>query len=288
VRSVMIDHPNSWAKELETDGTIEKFIGVDMSLDESEIVRRTIGALMDTSLAKFLGRKAQNPIDGLCTFVELHTPTVAALAHLLDLPGSPLDAVAKARNKHDTRRLMKAAGLPSPPNCLVESTADLDKAAAEVGFPAVLKPVSGAASLGVKRVDNMQELVASYAEITKGLSALVVSSGALVVSKGRADEVAAESKTDLTVMLELYLDGPEIDCDIVMARGEPLFAEVSDNGPTVEPYFNETWGVCPSLLPKAQQAALKQLYVLVCVTFALRRSAFSLFFVLFGFSLLLI
>lgn len=259
MRSIMIDHPTSWAKDLETDGTIEKFIGIDMSLDEGEIVRRTIAALTDTSLAKFLGRKAQNPIDGLCTLVELHTPTVAALVQLLDLPGSPVEAVAKARNKHETRRIMKQAGLPSPPNYLIESSGDLERAAQEVGFPAVLKPVSGAASLGVKRVDNQQELEASYAEITKELGALVVSSGALMVSKGGRDEVAAECKADMTVMLELYLDGPEIDCDIVMARGEPIFAEVSDNGPTVEPYFNETWGVCPSLLPKAQQGALKQL-----------------------------
>ena len=54
-----------------------------------------------------------------------------------------------------------------------------------------------------------------------------------------------------------------------MANGESIFAEISDNGPTVEPYFNETWGCCPSLLPAAKQTALRDLCVatLKCLGF---------------------
>lgn len=37
-----------------------------------------------------------------------------------------------------------------------------------------------------------------------------------------------------------------------------MYAAVSDNGPTLEPYFNETWAVSPSLLPRDQQVALKE------------------------------
>merc|ERR1712019_230736 len=43
--------------------------------------------------------------------------------------------------------------------------------------------------------------------------------------------------------------------------GEWRYAAVADNGPTLEPYFNETWGLCPSILPKEQQVALKELAV---------------------------
>jgi carnosine synthase len=66
---------------------------------------------------------------------------------------------------------------------------------------------------------------------------------------------------DMTMLLEQYLDGPEVDVDVVMANGKWVYAAVADNGPTLEPYFNETWAVCPSLLPKEQQAALKDLAV---------------------------
>jgi len=61
---------------------------------------------------------------------------------------------------------------------------------------------------------------------------------------------------DLTVLLEQYLDGDEVDVDIVMSEGEWCYAAVSDNGPTHEPYFNETWGLCPSKLPKEKQNSL--------------------------------
>merc|ERR1711953_590192 len=46
-----------------------------------------------------------------------------------------------------------------------------------------------------------------------------------------------------------------------MSEGQWQYAAVSDNGPTLEPYFNETWGLCPSILPKEQQVALKDLSV---------------------------
>ena len=53
---------------------------------------------------------------------------------------------------------MKRAGLPTPANHLIRSTADVSKAAEVVGFPAVIKPISGAASEGVVRVDSLEQL----------------------------------------------------------------------------------------------------------------------------------
>lgn len=53
---------------------------------------------------------------------------------------------------------MKAAGLPTPKNISIHSPKDLPKAAEVVGFPAVLKPVSGAASVGVIKVDCEADL----------------------------------------------------------------------------------------------------------------------------------
>ena len=56
-----------------------------------------------------------------------------------------------------------------------------------------------------------------------------------------------------TFILEQYLDGDEVDVDVVMSEGDWRYAAVSDNGPTLEPYFNETWAVSPSLLPRTKQ-----------------------------------
>jgi carnosine synthase len=51
---------------------------------------------------------------------------------------------------------MEEAGLPSPKNAMIYSSADVDDAAKKVGFPAVIKPIAAAASMGVVRVDGLQ------------------------------------------------------------------------------------------------------------------------------------
>ena len=53
---------------------------------------------------------------------------------------------------------MAAAGLPTPRNMAVHKPEDLPKAAEVVGFPAVLKPTSGAASVGVIKVESLGDL----------------------------------------------------------------------------------------------------------------------------------
>lgn len=42
---------------------------------------------------------------------------------------------------------------------------------------------------------------------------------------------------------------------------QPVYGAVTDNWPTIEPYFNETGSNCPSILPKAQQQELIDLAV---------------------------
>ncbi len=42
-------------------------------------------------------------------------------------------------------------------------------------------------------------------------------------------------------MMEQYLDGPEVDVDVVLnSEGDVAYGNVTDNWPTIEPYFNET------------------------------------------------
>lgn len=57
----------------------------------------------------------------------------------------------------------------------------------------------------------------------------------LPLNPGLQANAALEFFTDL--MLEQYLDGPEVDVDIVMTGGEVVYANVVDNWPTYEPWF---------------------------------------------------
>lgn len=256
VRSVMIDSPDSWSARLVQEGLAVKFIPVDMTQSSEEVYRQAFAAIRDLKNDPDVGEP-----DGLATVVELSVPTCARLAEAFGLPGPAPEAVMLARDKHATRTTVAAAGLPTPSHCEIRSKDDLEKAAEVVGMPAVLKPVSGAASLGVKKVESKAELQATYFELERELQSLVVSSGALVKADGNGSGVDASGVIGTRFLLESYLDGDEVDVDIVMSEGEWQYAAVSDNGPTLEPYFNETWAVCPSLLPRQKQVALKDLAI---------------------------
>lgn len=256
VKSVVLDHPDSWSQQLVSEGLIAKFLPVDMTQSSDEVFRSALACIEELGADGKTGA-----VDAITTFVELSVPLVARLCEALGLPGFRPEAVDAARDKHRTRAYLAAAGLPTPRNFLIKGESELAEAGAKVGFPAVLKPVSGAASLGVKKVESPEQLRQCYKEVSEELGSLVISSGALIKGDGSSKNVDADKVIDLTLLLEQYLDGCEVDVDVVMSDGDWHYAAVADNGPTLEPYFNETWAACPSLLPKDQQRELKDLAV---------------------------
>lgn len=256
IKPVILEHPDSWSKCLVEQGVAAKFLPVDFTQDSEQVFQQALEAIRQLGQDGLTG-----PVDGIASFVELSIPLVARLAEALGLPGHKPQSVDDARNKHDTRACLKRAGLPNPRNFLISDSSMLSRGMQEVGFPAVLKPVSGAASLGVKKVTTEAEMRTCYKEIVDELSTLVISSGALIQGPSDGSGIKASGSCDLTVLMEQFLDGPEVDVDVVMSEGEYRYAAVADNGPTLEPYFNETWAVCPSLLPKDKQRELRELSV---------------------------
>ena len=255
VRSIVVDGPDSWAIEMERDGTIEKFVPLDMS-ESDTVLERCLEAIKEARAA--LG----GDLDGVVSFSEMAQPLVARLAEKLGLPGPAPSVVDAARDKHATRQCMAAAGLPTPRNLLIEKEEDLAAAAKHVGFPAVIKPIYGAASIGVLRVDSEEALRTGYARVRRELASASVVDGALLGGDAAGDaepEGNADTWIQTTVMMEEYLDGPEVDVDLVMSEGQAVYGAVTDNWPTLEPYFNETGSNSPSILPSQQQRELLDL-----------------------------
>ncbi|KAI8466821.1 MAG: ATP-grasp domain-containing protein [Monoraphidium minutum] len=255
VKCIVIDAPDSWAQLMEGEGVISKFVPVDFS-DAENVFDHCLEGVKAAS-AKLGG------LDGITTFCEMAVPLVARLAEKLGLPSNSPDSVDAARDKYMTREAMAKAGLPTPRNSRVNCPEDVEPAGEYVGFPAVIKPVSGAASIGVIRVNSMEDLHAAYKRVARDMSRARVVAGALI--EGKDGEEGADGNAgswfNVHLMLEEYLDGPEIDCDLVMSDGVPVYGAITDNWPTVEPYFNETGSNCPSILPRKQQKELLELSV---------------------------
>ena len=249
VSITIIDSPTSWAQALVKEGVIDHFISVDFGQARDDIVSEIIRKLQVDDIK----------LDGVCTFAELSLPVCAKLANTLGLPGADPEVVALVRDKHRVRQVVAAAGLNEVRSYAIKSVDDLEAASAFVGFPSVLKPVSGADSLGVKKVDNMFQLRDALLQVQEVVAGLVVNSGALSRSssgESSAPDQHAGRYIALDLSLEEYLDGPEVDVDIVLYQNECYFVSVVDNGPTVEPYFAETWNLCPSTLSADRQSQL--------------------------------
>jgi predicted ATP-grasp superfamily ATP-dependent carboligase len=82
-------------------------------------------------------------------------------------PFSPDDVLRRAASKHEVTRLAASLGIPVPVSELPGGPADLPRIAERVGFPAIVKPCEGQGSHGVKRVDDLPELVAWHARVVE-------------------------------------------------------------------------------------------------------------------------
>lgn len=101
----------------------------------------------------------------------------------------------------------------------------------------------------------------SPCRVMRDLKGARVVAGALV--EANEDEQDTEGNAsgwmDLSIMMEEYLDGPEVDVDLAFSRKQAVYGAITDNWPTVEPYFNETGSNCPSLLSRKEQMELMSL-----------------------------
>lgn len=244
-RVVVIDSIRSGGRELAKEGLIDLFSPLELSEKPETAAEQCLACLRD------LGEK----VVGVVTFMEMAVYTTSLVAKSMGLPGLPPESVVKAREKDRLREAMKYAGLPNVKCFAIKARTEILRAVSEVGFPSVLKPVIGADSLGVKRLDDLVDLEKAYLESVDVVSRLEVSSGYLTAS----DCVKSKSLLPVEFLLEEYLEGPEVDVDIVLKNGNSFYCGLSDNGPTKEPYFTETYGLFPSLLPQRDQDALTSL-----------------------------
>lgn len=174
------------------------------------------------------------------TYYEDATVQAALIACALGIAGPDVTACRYARSKAETRRVLAASGLPTPRHFNIRQPDELETAIETVGFPAVLKPAFGAASIGVTKVCDAAAARDAYGTLWRQME----TDGDPLWTQG----------TD--VLLEQFYAGDEFDVDVVLSHGEAVYAKVSDNWGVRPPYFQETGMHTPSLYPCDKQAEL--------------------------------
>ncbi|GAA3502833.1 ATP-grasp domain-containing protein [Streptomyces prasinosporus] len=178
--------------------------------------------------------------DGVITSCDYYLPTVARIADRLGLPGPRPEAVENACRKDATRRVLADAGVPGPRFAVHEEWADLARAAREIGYPLVAKPVDLCAGMYVRRVDDEEQLAAAV----RALADFPVN--------------ARGQRRAPVVLIEELLDGPEVSVETVSHAGAVQVIGVTDKSVGGAPAFVETGHMFPADLPAADAEAAEQ------------------------------
>jgi D-alanine-D-alanine ligase len=181
--------------------------------------------------------------EGVVTFWEDDVLLAARLRDRFGLAGVAHDVALLARDKHRFRAFCADNGLPAPGHAMIDVGADIEAAVAHLHFPLVVKPVFGSSSAYVVRVDDLDGLKETADYIQRNIDTEVESS----LSAGTG------------IMVEEYIEGNEVDIDMLVQNGKLKFWSMSDNDATREPFFVETGQCIPSRLAPSQQIELVDL-----------------------------
>ncbi|MER8649239.1 acetyl-CoA carboxylase biotin carboxylase subunit family protein [Mesorhizobium sp. M1121] len=84
--------------------------------------------------------------------------TVGELCQRFDLPGPNPASIERCQDKFNQRQLLAEAGVPMPAYRLAADARDVERSAAEIGLPVILKPTVSGGSIGVRLCRNLDEV----------------------------------------------------------------------------------------------------------------------------------
>jgi biotin carboxylase len=215
-----------WLFQAEEPGWQRAYVGGHTAVD-------TLDSAAMVAAARPLGA------DGVLCWDDTRLVQAAELAEALGLPGGTVRAVRRCRDKHLTRRALAAAGVPQPRSEPVDTLDQARAAVRRTGYPVVLKPRALAGSYGVVRVDSEDQLEERFRH-------------------ARGTWLPEVPPSADPVLVEEYLDGPEISIDACCRGGEvtPLFVARKRLG--YPPYFEEVGHVVDAADPLGDDAVLRR------------------------------
>ncbi|MET8983788.1 ATP-grasp domain-containing protein [Streptomyces sp. NPDC004539] len=161
----------------------------------------------------------RHTIAGVLTWDEYCLLPAAQIATDLGLPGQSSATAAACRNKSAARAIWATVGVPSAQSIRATSLVTASTAARRIGYPVVLKPAAHAAGIGVIKVEQAADLPVAFAYVS--------------------EQAVGQGEEGSGVLVEEYLDGPEISVECVTAHGitTPVAVTRKTLGP--EPLFQE-------------------------------------------------
>ncbi len=178
--------------------------------------------------------------DGIMTLAtDMPMRGVAKASDELYLHSINYETAVKATDKYDMIRAFKEHNVPSPWFFVVDTMEELKEHEIDVTFPCIIKPTDNAGSHGVAKVYSFQELLDNY-------------------------EYAHSCSRHGKVIVEEYLDGPEVSVEVMVVNSEVNILQITDKITTEAPHFVEMGHTQPSRLPVTTQEAIRNVAVAAC------------------------
>ena len=179
--------------------------------------------------------------DGIMTLAtDMPMRGVAKTSDKLHLHSINYVTALKATDKSLMIKAFKQFDVPSPWYFDIASLEDLKALEGKVTFPCIIKPTDNAGSHGVAKVNSFKELLDNY-------------------------EYAHSCSRHGEVIVEEYLDGPEVSVEVMVVNGKVNILQITDKITTEAPHFVEMGHTQPSRLPKDTQETICQVATMACL-----------------------
>lgn len=223
------DEPASWqVPYLAGSSVVVPLEGAGLVLDHDGLI----------AAAEAVAR--EHRVVGVFTYDEPSVIATALVADRLGLPGLTAAGAEGCRNKVRSRQALTAAGLPQPRFAVATTAEEAATAAADIGYPVVVKPRGMAASIGVALVDDPAGIAAAFE---------------------RADQSSRSGPAEYHggALIEELIDGPEISIDGAVVAGEYLPICIAHKQLGTPPYFEEIGHIVDGNDPLLADAELREL-----------------------------
>lgn len=183
------------------------YLEVPSLFDEADVIRRVHAWLRGRSVDRILANWEPLVI------------TAARLRQQFGMPGMSVDTVRGFRDKQLMKERVAAAGVRVPRSARARTLEEVRAALEVIGYPAIVKPISGAGSADTYRIDG-EDSLDSIAPLLR-----------------HVDEVSVEE----------FITGEELTYDTVCIGGEPVYESVTEYIPNALEMRSQEW-VSPIML----------------------------------------
>ncbi|MBI2990322.1 MAG: ATP-grasp domain-containing protein [Candidatus Magasanikbacteria bacterium] len=182
----------------------------------------------------FIKSNPEVHIDGALTFWEDDVLLTSKIVDKFNFVGIPYDIARQTRNKYLFREFCIKNNIRAPRHHLLKGEDDIDYVCDNLRFPLVVKPAYGASSAYVVKVYNREDLANTYKFLKHNINV----------------DLESALSDGFDIFVEEYIDGDEVDVDILIQNGKIKFYVVSDNfNKDKGIFFVDSGQTTPSTLP---------------------------------------